>query len=447
MSFPRIQPSKWPFFYGYMIAISASIGLMMSGPGQTIGVSAFTDHLIAALSVSRFELSNAYMIGTIGSSLVVARAGRLIDRHGSRRIATIAVVLLGIVLLFLSQVDRIAFSLSGKVFDHVAALIAVTIGFFLIRFCGQGVLTLSCNTMLMRWFDRTRGRISSFVSIALTLAFSLIPLIFESLIRRFTWRGAWIVVGLVLIGPVALYLFTFFRDSAESCDLPLDGTSEKSQTKQQDDVPDWELSQVKRTYLFWVFSIGLGSFACVYTAIMFHVVSIFESAGLSRAQAVSVFLPISIIGVAVNITSGFLIDTAALRYRTKWFLLVFLMGMIGACAGVLLLKPLGQAWPLIIGAAIANGLFGILTSTTWPRYFGKKNLGAIAGYHMGFNVFFSAIGPSLFGLSFAATGGYQVAAIACMVAIAVLAIAALKADRPAFPALQSKSGLSAAVDD
>ena len=68
------DPAKAPFFYGYVIFICASFGMLMSGPGQTIGVSAFTDDLVDNLHISRFQLSIAYMIGTVASSFLIGRA-------------------------------------------------------------------------------------------------------------------------------------------------------------------------------------------------------------------------------------------------------------------------------------------------------------------------------------------------------------------------------------
>jgi MFS transporter, OFA family, oxalate/formate antiporter len=64
------SPAKWPFFYGWVIVFAGIVGIIMSIPGQTIGVSVFTDHLINALDISRVNLSMAYMTGTIMSGLL-----------------------------------------------------------------------------------------------------------------------------------------------------------------------------------------------------------------------------------------------------------------------------------------------------------------------------------------------------------------------------------------
>ena len=58
------KPSKFPVNYGWIILIAGICGVIMSIPGQTMGVSVFTDYLIEALKIERFELSNACLLYT-----------------------------------------------------------------------------------------------------------------------------------------------------------------------------------------------------------------------------------------------------------------------------------------------------------------------------------------------------------------------------------------------
>ena len=61
-TFTLIHPDKSPVFYGYVILLIGTIGVYCSIPGQTIGVSVFTDPVKDALGLSRNQFSNAYMI-------------------------------------------------------------------------------------------------------------------------------------------------------------------------------------------------------------------------------------------------------------------------------------------------------------------------------------------------------------------------------------------------
>ncbi|MCK5735472.1 MAG: MFS transporter, partial [Spirochaetaceae bacterium] len=156
------DPAKVPFYYGWIIVVVGTLGLIFSIPGQTMGVSVFTDHLIKVLGLSRLRISTAYMVGTLISALLMTRAGRLYDRLGARTTAAGAVVFLALCLLFFSRIDNIAFLLSqlfggSTVSAGVSGFAVIVIGFFGVRFFGQGVLTLVSRTMVMRWFEERRG--------------------------------------------------------------------------------------------------------------------------------------------------------------------------------------------------------------------------------------------------------------------------------------------------
>ena len=96
--------SKFPFFYGWVILAAGIIGVLMSIPGQTMGVSVFTESLLSDLEINRNNLSLAYLVGTMGSGLIITRAGKLYDRYGARIMAFIQAVKRTLVILMFSSV-------------------------------------------------------------------------------------------------------------------------------------------------------------------------------------------------------------------------------------------------------------------------------------------------------------------------------------------------------
>ena len=80
-----VNPAKSPVFYGYIILLVGTLGIWASVPGQTIGVSVFTDPVKDALGLSRNQFSNAYMIGTLMSAMVIGRAGITVRETCSSR--------------------------------------------------------------------------------------------------------------------------------------------------------------------------------------------------------------------------------------------------------------------------------------------------------------------------------------------------------------------------
>ena len=63
------KPRSSPIFYGWFIVVAATIGMVFTIPGQTMGFSVFTDILIEELGLSRLQLSTAYLVGTVAERL------------------------------------------------------------------------------------------------------------------------------------------------------------------------------------------------------------------------------------------------------------------------------------------------------------------------------------------------------------------------------------------
>jgi hypothetical protein len=216
-------PARWPFFYGWSILLWGIIGMLLSAPGQTTGVSAFTEPLLDALKISRFNLTLAYMIGTISSSFVLTPAGKLYDRLGSRWMGATACFMLGVVLLILSQADHISTVFATFLPQQVATVVVMTGLFFLLRFSGQGILTLCSRNMVMKWFNQRRGIASGITGVAVGYGFANTPRICHWLIEQNDWNGTWFALGLAWILLFTPLIWIFFRDNPEDCELIPDG--------------------------------------------------------------------------------------------------------------------------------------------------------------------------------------------------------------------------------
>ena len=142
------DPAKVPFYYGWVVLVVGTLGIMASIPGQTAGVSVFTDPLTDSTGLSRIQLSIAYLIGTGTSGFLLPFGGRAIDRYGSRVMAMAAVLGLAATVTGMSFVGPMS---------TPVGMVVMSIGFGCLRFSGQGLLTLSSRTMISQWFDRRRG--------------------------------------------------------------------------------------------------------------------------------------------------------------------------------------------------------------------------------------------------------------------------------------------------
>jgi cyanate permease len=204
----------------------------------------------------------------------------------------------------------------------------------------------------------------------------------------------------------------------------------QSENRKKDVFPiikNFDRKEVMRNYAFWIFALFLAMQGLYVTGLTFHIISIFENAGLDKQDAISVFQPMAAISVIVTLSASSLSDYIKLKY------LLYIMG-IGACLGILGMIFLKQgiwAYYLLIGGnGVLMGLFSVLSSVTWPRYFGRRHLGAISGQSVMMVVFGSALGPILFSLSFTHLGDYRVAGGICLSIFFLLTILAFWVHNP-----------------
>jgi len=423
------NPAKIPFFYGWAIILLGTLGITMSIPGQTMGVSTFTDSLIESLGMTRNELSFAYMCGTITSATFLTWVGRKYDTHGVRPIAILSSVGMAITLVFLSQVDVIQGLLPSFISGTIGNFIIMYIGFASLRFTGQGALTLVSRNMMMKWFEKRRGFAMGFANVITALTFSSAPVFFEMLISDYGWKDAWVILAIISGLCFPLIVLLFFRDDPEKSGLKPDGNFiEKAAKKNRFPVvQQYSLKEAMGTTAFWVFSLMLTMQAFYWTGFTFNIVSIFETDNYARSTAISIFLPSSVIAIIVTLSVSSLSDYIKLKY------LLYVMG-IGSITAILGLIYLDQRhwmlYVLILGNGIMLGLYGVILSVTWPRFYGKLHLGAISGRAVTFIVLGSAVGPIVFSESLAITGSYDGAGWLCFVLFLTLTIAAKWANNP-----------------
>lgn len=430
------SPSRIPFFYGWVILVLGSLSFVMTIPGQTVGVSVFTDFLIEELKLSRINLSLAYMIGTISSALLLSTAGKVYDKRGARLVGVIVALLFGALLLILSQADSIVFGLTeilGAAFQGAIAFCFMSVGFFALRFLAQGVLSLISRNMVMKWFDVRRGFANGILGLCVAFGFSYSPRLLNTLIEHYTWKGTWNLLGLLIGGGFSLVFLLLARDNPAECGLHPDGMHRvvrKQRAIKSHPDRDFTLAEARRCFAYWMYTMVMGLCSLFSTGFTFHVVSIFAEAGMDRATAISIFFPASVISVILNLFLNWVSD----HIKLKYILIVEIVGLLVSSAAFVFLGSGLAITLLIIGNGITFGAFGVISTITWPRFFGFTHLGAISGFAMGWMVGGSAVGPYLFSLSLRYLGSYAGAGYISFGAAVLLLVLSFRAERPVVPA-------------
>lgn len=401
-----------PFYYGWLIWGFSTLGILISIPGQTMGMAVFTDYLIEALHLSRTQLSMAYLIGTVASSLFLTRAGRWYDRLGGRLTVTAASAALAVMILFISVSDTLAMHFGGGV---VVSFLLITLGYFGVRFLGQGILTSASRNVLLVWFEKRRGLVSSARGMFVSFGFAVAPLVLAWLIARGGWREALWELAFVCLVFAGLAL-VFLRDNPQSCGVLIDGHSHEDQVPETSGQFSATLDQARRTPIFWLATLSLSIHSLLSTAVTFHIVSIFAAAGRSQTEAFAYFLPTAVFATATNLLCGWLADKRSL----KPFMIIMLSCFLAGAAGLLFLQHNWGYVLLVVGFGIGSGLWSVTSNLAFIRNFGPLHLGEITGLCTAIMVFASAIGPALFSLGLDYFGSYAAALWLCIAALVLL---------------------------
>jgi MFS family permease len=165
--------NKTPFFYGWIVFVVGTVGMMATSPGQSFSVSLFIDKMIEDLSLSRVAISSYYGLATLIASLTLTWVGKQIDKHGNRKLGIIVGILFSFALISFSKVN---------------GTISLIIGFIAIRSLGQGSLSLVSSNSIAQWFEKKRGRVTSFAVVVWFIFQGFYIPQLQKFIERNGWR-------------------------------------------------------------------------------------------------------------------------------------------------------------------------------------------------------------------------------------------------------------------
>ena len=440
--------------------VIASLVMFASGPGQSHTFSVFLLPISEDLGISRTSVSSAYAFATLVAAFGLPHVGRMIDRHGVRKVLTVVGVALGT---------------AGVAFGAVSGFVLLTLGFGALRFFGQGSLMLCAGNLVSQWFDRRRGLALSLTMLGFSVSVAVHPPLAQWLSEALGWRMAWVVLGVVtwamLLPPVLLLVFDrpevlglrpdgkAAETVGETSPRPGDGredsvtaeaaseastrpgtapedsvtaeaasrASPRSATAPGDSVTGLSLAEARRTGAFWIILASNSSFAALVTALFFHQVSVFEAQGLDATLAASVFSICAVVMVVTTPLVGLLLD----RLPTKPLYASAMLSVSVALVAMSLVRDLPSAIVFSALFGVANAAMHAHFTFVWPRFFGRRHLGSIQGVAQMGGVIGASVGPIPLGLGYDYLGGYgeTLVALAAIPVMCAVAVAFMRAPR------------------
>jgi len=423
---PHLQSTlvaRSPVYYGWFVLVAATVGMMMTIPGQTSGLAVFLDAMIADLGMSRSHVATLYLVGTLLGSLGLPWVGRFIDRRGPR----LAVVV--IAALFAGACVWMGF---------VRETVTLLIGFTLIRALGQGALSLVSVHAAAIWFVRRRGIAVAIIGIGWAIWTAAYPSLVERFLAPYGWRAGYMLLGAMVALTILPLGALLFRERPERFGLVADeapgaagagavgasaaGASAAAPSADRappPTEPGYTAREARGTLTFWLFLTGLFLSSTFGTGLIFHHYAILGQAGIGRELAAAAFVPLGLMAGVGNLVSGALLPRVAPRFLLSAKLL--LLGVALVLAG----RVSSEAAALLYGATLGlrGGLYASLEGNVFAVYFGRSHIGAIRGQVATALVVGSAVGPLLFSIGLDAAGSYAPILTAAAVPAVALGLA------------------------
>ena len=378
-------------FYGwYIVAASAFIGAFIGGTTMR-GFTALVDPMVVTFGWSYAQISLAMTLRGVESGVMNPFMGAVADRWPARRLVFIGVIVSGLGILFLSQVNNLP--------TFYTSFIIIGLG-------GSLGMQVVPAVVIARWFSKNTGKAYGILAAGIGLSGFLVPLV-TMLIDNYGWR-AYLVMVTVGVFAFCLPVSFLFRNRPEDYGLLPDGKLPNSLTvsrgQQTQDV-SMGVKEALKTRAFWHIGIAFMLQIAGGSAVLLHTMPYLSSLGIERSTASMILMYIAIVSVPSRLLFGWLSDIFRKSY-------IIAASMVLTSIGLFLFSIIdSSSFGLIVGFIIVYGtVVGAYISLRPPihrEYFGVRKFGSILGLGSIFITIGVITAPPLAGWVFDTRGVYD----------------------------------------
>ncbi len=350
-------------YYGWMIVALAALAMVATLPGRTVGLGLITESLISEFGMTRTEYARFNMIATLLGTAGALIAGPLTDRFGIRVTLSGTLILLGCLVMTMSQ-----------------WMTAATVMAFLIltRTVGQSALSTISVTSVGKWFTTRLAIAMGVFSVIVAIGFSVAIVGAQTQIAIVGWRKVWMTIGLsvLILGLLCVALARRGESSQQASEELGNGTV-------------LTLREALLTPCFWVFAIGMALYGGLIASVSLFNESILRELGFGQETFRYAMAGLMSAGLLGNMI-------AAWSARRIGLPRVMAVSLAILTIVMLTYARLQSDWQVITHAGIfgfCGGVFSVLFFTGFGQAFGHTHLGKIQGCAQALAVIASALGP------------------------------------------------------
>jgi MFS family permease len=386
-------------FYGWFV-VAAGFAVTFVNFGCAYSFSAFIAPLQQEFGISRGSVSLVFSLAGFLYFSVGMISGPLADRWGSRQMAVIGMILIGLGLAAASAARSMA---------EVYAAYGLGVGL------GVGCSYVPAMGAVQRWFLRRRGFASGLASAGIGVGTLAVPPFAAFLIEAVGWREAYLILG-VLAAVVGVGSALLIVNDPRERGLSPDGDTAPVHG-QASPTRGASMREAITSRRF----IGLyaACLACAF-GVFVPFVHLAPYAVDHGAAPASGALLVGALGVG-SAAGRFFLGGIADRIGRELSLVATYLGMaaalvIWACSTTL--------WPLAAFGLLFGVFYGgwvALLPAVVMDYFGGRNVSGLIGILYTSAGFGTLIGPSAAGFAFDATGSYLIPILASIAANVIAA--------------------------
>ena len=349
---------------------------LTSSAGQTYFIGIFGPEIRAEFLLSHTEWGTLYLIGTLGSALLLPWSGQIIDRVDLRYF--VAFVLAGLMIACLT-------------ISSVGSAVLLAFAIFLLRQFGQGLTSLGGMTSMARYYGTHRGKAIALASMGYSIGEAILPVSAVIAISLWGWRSTYqlTAVGVFLMIPVALWLLRGQRERHRQHLVQLNASEGDDSA-----AVSYTRRQVLQERRFYLMTPALLMPPFISTALFFHHLTLAEDKGWSAQWVTGNYWLYAAAAMATSLIAGPIID----RFTAVRIMPLYLLPL---AAALLTIGPAESEWlllPYMLLLGVNSGLYFTGSTAMWAELYGAKFLGAIKSLMTAVGVFSSAIGPVTVGL-------------------------------------------------
>jgi len=372
-------------FYGWFVVAACFLVTMTLGETfWSFGV--FFKPLQYEFGWSRTLVSSGYTTFLLGFAVGVIGAGRLVDRYSPRPILAVAAVLAGLGVALCSQIQTIHHL---RIFLCIAGL-------------GGGATWSVPSSTVQRWFrhrDKSGLALGVVVSGVGVGALTFAPLI-NHWIYSYSWREAYLFVGIIYFVSVALSSIVIKRSPAEPA-----GAEPGMESGTGPSPIPWTTRTAVRSLSFVSIALAVCVGILAFQVICVHIVPHAIDVGISSTASAAALGLMGGFSVPGRLISGVLAD----RIGWQRTLAVALFGMAAALVSLLFLRTPWMLYCFVFLFGLCHGARVVAQVGIIGQFFGVVSLGELIGITTATGQLVGAAAPYAAGFIFDSTGSYSIA--------------------------------------